>query len=106
MSITVFPPKQDSATIPLVFDFLSQLESTETISSHVCDCVVEVGTDANPENVLSGSTSVEGKQVTQLITGGVVGAIYRVSCDIVTSLGQHLTMYGRVAVLGSTPYQS
>ena len=94
-----FLPKYAGATCSVVFDFTSDLASSETIDSAVVTCTEYSGTDASPSSMVSGADSTSGYLVSQLITGGVVGNVYELLCTITTSLGQTLTKPGFLAVI-------
>lgn len=97
-----FAPKYPGATRTAGFNFTSDLASGETISTAVVTCTVYSGTDASPSSMISGSDTISGAVVTQLITGGVVGNVYELLCTITTSLGQTLTKPGYLAVIPNT----
>lgn len=105
-TLTEFSPKLDSATSFLDFDFISMLESGETIVGAAVTASVFSGTDANPENIVSGAETVSGSVVTQKIIGGEVGVIYRLTCSVTTSLGNVKIMRGLLAVLDSNPFEA
>lgn len=95
----VFDPKPPTDTRSFAFDFLSEMAIGETISTKVVTATVYSGVDANPSAIISGAASSSGTIVTQLITGGVVGAIYDLLCTITTSLGQTLTQAAYLAIV-------
>lgn len=99
MSLAQFPPKNTAETKNLVFDFISQLAIGETISSASCASSVWTGTASAAANIISGSSSISGTKVTQAVAGGTNGTIYNITCTIVTSAGQTLTMMGLLAVI-------
>ena len=98
MSRLQFPPKLLGETAGYVFDFVSRLGASETISSSSVAVTVYSGVDATPSAMLSGTTSNAGTQVTQNLKGGVAGVVYQVMCTIVTSAGQTLQLFGLLAV--------
>jgi hypothetical protein len=82
------------------FDFISSLQPGETISTQVVTASVYSGLDPSPASIISGAASVESTtQVWQLITGGVVGVIYKLLCTVTTSLGQTLQQAAFLAVI-------
>lgn len=97
-SRVIFPPKGQGETLLLTFNFGSALSAGETISVATAAAVVYSGTDASPSAILSGSASISGQEVTQLVTAGVEGTIYDVGMSVFTSLGQTLQQAGYVAV--------
>jgi hypothetical protein len=105
-SLTIFPPKIDSADLFLDFDFLSQLDVGETISGATVTATLFSGVDATPSAIISGADTVSGPVVTQKIVDGVVGVIYLLSCAITTSLGATKIMQGYLAVIDTNPYEA
>jgi hypothetical protein len=97
------PPKYVGETKDYEFDFVSELAEGETISSATVSASVYSGTDATPSNIISGADSTSGTIVTQRITGGVLGVIYILLCEAVTSAGQTLRMYGLLTVVPTVP---
>ena len=102
MSRVQLAPKYSGETTNVVFDFTSRLGVSETISSAATVATVYSGVDASPSAMVSGSASISGTQVTQLITAGVTGVVYNLQCTVVTSLGQTLQQQGFLAVLPTT----
>lgn len=80
------------------FDFSSVLTATETISSATCVVQVKNGTDANPNAIKVGTPNINGPLVTQRITDGLNGVIYRLEMTVTTSLTNVYTLVGDVAV--------
>lgn len=93
-----FPAKTVGASKLYDFDFTSQLGAGETISTQSVQAAVYTGNDPTPQNIISGSATVSGAVVSQLITAGVVGTIYSLLCTITTSLGQTLQLQGFLAI--------
>ena len=99
MSTVTFPTKYVGETKKLVFDFISLLASGETISTQVVAAAVWSGVDATPSSLISGSATASGTKVTQAVTDGVAGVIYKLTCTITTSAGQTLILIGYLPVL-------
>lgn len=99
MSRVLIPPKPVGSTYNQSFDYTSQLAVGETISTQVVTATVWQGTDATPSTIISGSASASGAIVTQSITGGTLGVIYKLLCTITTSTGQTLLLVGYLAVI-------
>lgn len=89
----------------LTFPFTSQMTVGETISTQSVAASVWSGTDASPADVVSGSASASGQNVTQKITAvaAVLGVVYDLVCTITTSAGQTLQCGGYLAVIPNTP---
>lgn len=98
----VLEPKHASETLSLVFNFASQLSVGETISSATASCSVYSGMDASPSSVLSGSATVSGAQVTQLVTGGTAGVTYAITIAATTSASEIISLLGYLVVLPAT----
>ena len=103
MSRVILEPKFDGETKTYEFDFAADLATAETISTQNVTATVYSGTDASPSNLLSGSTTASGTVVSQNITGGTVGVIYKLLCNITTSAGQTLERSGYLAVIPDLP---
>lgn len=99
MSRVIFPSKRAAAYEKYTVDFASRLPIGATISSASVAATVYSGTDAAASNIVSGSASISGTRVTQLIIGGVSGVIYELTFTANTSDGQVLKVEGYLAVL-------
>lgn len=82
-----------------VFDFISELAPSETITAAACTSRVWSGVDSTPQAMISGGAVISGTQATQLIAGGVAGVTYKITCTIQTSAGQTLVQIGYLPVL-------
>lgn len=94
-----FSPKLQGSTIPLEFNFTSQLPPSDSIVSAVTTCFVYSGIDPSPSALISGSSSASGAVVTQNVTAGVAGVIYYLLCSATTTNGLVLQLAGYLAVL-------
>ena len=99
MSRIITNPKLVGTTENVVFDFLSLLAVGETISTQSVAASVYSGTDASPSAVVSGAATASGSQVTQGLTGGVSGVIYKLVATITTSLSKTLQLSTFMAVV-------
>lgn len=99
MSRVVFGGKSLGETKNCVFDFLSLIALGETLSTASVAAVVYSGTDASPSSLISGSATISGSQVTQKITGGVLGVTYLLTCTVTTSAGQTLLLSGFTTIV-------
>lgn len=95
---SIFDAKISSTNFRAVFNFLSNLGATETISSASTTATVLSGTDASPSSIISGAAAISGSTVTQTITGGTVGVTYILTCAIVTSLSRAYVLDGYLTV--------
>ena len=98
-----FAPKLVGATRTVAFEFLGELAVGETISTAAVTAVVYSGTDASPSSLISGSASTSGTQVSQKLTGGTEGVIYKLTCTITTSASNTLVKTGFLAVVPDLP---
>ena len=102
MSRIILEGKLAGETTIATFDFTSRLAAAETISTASVAATVYSGTDATPSAVISGSSTITGQKVTQKLTGGTLGVIYKLVCTITTSLGQTLLLTAFLAVVPDT----
>lgn len=86
----------ETISVPAFFALLTG----ETISSAASSASVHMGNDPAPAGVLSGSPSISGSTVTQLVTAGVPGTVYSISLTATTNQSRVLTIFGFVAVVG------
>ena len=98
-----FAPKLVGATRKVVFEFLGELAVGETVSTAAVTAAVYSGTDASPSSLISGSASASGTQVSQKLTGGVEGVIYKLTCTVTTSASNTLVKTGFLAVVPDLP---
>lgn len=97
------PPKLAGEIVNVTFDFSSRLGIGETISTQTVTATVYSGTDASPSAIISGSASVSGAVVTQKLTGGVLGVLYKLLCAVTTSAGQTLQVAAFLAIAPDLP---
>lgn len=98
MSLVILKGKPLGETRNEVFDFISRLAVSETLSTASVAATVYSGTDASPSSVVSGSASISGTKVTQKLTGGVLGVTYLIVCTVTTSAGQTLLLQGFLTI--------
>ena len=101
MSSIISSGKFSGETLNPPFNFLAQLTSGETISTQAVTATVYSGTDTTPQAVLSGAATVSGAVVTQRITGGTEGVIYKLLCTVTTSLSRTLQQATYFAIVPS-----
>lgn len=102
MSRVTLDGKLAGETVNEVFDFISKLATGETISTATVVASVYSGTDAAPSAIISGSASISGTKVTQLVTAGILGVMYKLLCTITTSAGQTLVLAAFLAIVPDT----
>lgn len=95
-----FEPMTTGEKKILTFPFGTQMAVGETISSATVAASVYSGTDASPSDLISGSDSTSGTNITQLIdaTLAVEGVVYKLICTAVTSLSQTLQCMGFLVI--------
>ena len=98
IEVEAFDEKQVDEDIPFSFDYTKPLPTGETISTAVFSATVIKGTDANPENIISGSASISGAICTQLVVDGIDGVMYLVKCIATTSSGYKFHGLGYLTV--------
>lgn len=99
----IIPPKPVGETITITFDFTSLLAASETLSTATMSIAVYSGTDSNPSAVLSGSASAGNGLVTQKVTAGVEGVIYKLKASVTTSASQTLVLSTYLAIISDLP---
>ena len=81
------------------FNFSTVMSSGETISLATSTVEVVSGTDASPTAILVGSPSINGQVVSQRISGGLDGVIYRIQVTATTSATNVFTIVADLPVL-------
>ena len=81
------------------FNFSTVMSSGETISLATSTVQVVSGTDANPTAILVGSPVINGQVVSQRISGGLDGVIYRIEVTATTSATNVFTIVADLPVL-------
>lgn len=74
------------------FDYSQLLAAGETITDATFSITVLEGTDADADDMLSGSAVINGSIVTILLTGGVENVHYNLHCAAETSAGQTMSL--------------
>lgn len=97
-SVPSFSNKQTDETVVLTFDFKNVLATGETIQNATWSVTVYKGTDASPENILTGSPGISGNKVNHTVTAGVNGVTYEIKCQITTSANQVIDGIGKLLV--------
>ncbi len=83
-----FSRKRIDEDLKLTFDFTNDLASAETISVATVTATVYSGVDASPQNIVSGSESISGQTVVQVIADGLEGVTYLLECQITSDQSQ------------------
>jgi hypothetical protein len=93
--MTMLPIKDADEIKTIIFQFVNEMGSTETISDAEVTVVLVAGTDAVPNDVLDGAVTLNQttKEVWQNVKGGVENANYQLRCLVTSSLGlKHLVV--------------
>jgi len=96
-------PKLPNEKVPRTVDFISKLPSGITIASAATTATVYSGNDSSPSSILSGSPTISGTKVTQVLQAGVSGCIYQIAFGIVGSDGNDYQLQGYFAVTPGLP---
>lgn len=84
------------------FDYARQLGTSEVISSATWTASVISGTlDTTGTGLISGTATISGSKVSQLIVGGSVDHQYCLTCKATTDRPQTLVLSGHVWVRGA-----
>lgn len=102
MGQAIFPAKTSSEIHLLSFDFSNDLPAGVTISTQIVSAAVYSGVDATPSAIISGAATDTAQVVTQLLTGGVSGTTYLLTCSITTSDSQTHVKQGFLSIIPST----
>ena len=98
ITVEAFDEKQVDEDVILSFDYTKQLATGETISTAVFSATVVKGTDASPDNIISGLATISGAVCSQLVVDGVNGVKYLIKCIATTSQSQKLHGLGYLTV--------
>lgn len=83
--------KASDETVVCSMDFAAVLNVSETITAASVACVISsYGGTASAAGMLSGSPSLASTTVSQTVTGGIAGEVYRVKFTIATNQGRVL----------------
>lgn len=94
-----FPPKPVSSTESRSLDFVNEIPAGDSISTKSVVASVYSGTDASPSSLISGSATSSGTIVTQNLTAGTLGVMYKLTWTVVTAGGLMLVKTGFLAVI-------
>jgi hypothetical protein len=83
-----FPLMNPDEVLDHTFDFVDDLDATETINGAVFTLDAYSGTDAAASSHLIGPPTINGLKVTQVVSGLLDGVTYRLRCKATTSSGK------------------
>ena len=99
MPRVTFPSKEVSEDYQLNFNFISYLDTGDTISSAVVASSLYSGVDPSPGNVIPGGATISGTYVLATAQNGVNGCIYEVSATATCASGLVIKLIGFLAVV-------
>lgn len=103
MNQLTFPAKAVDETQPYVVNFSDRLQFGENINGAAVSVSVFSGTDPSPSSLLSGTATYDSSgNVTQVLTGGVVGVIYNVAYIVTGTASHNYVKVGQLAVLSDS----
>ena len=103
MNQLIFTAKSVGETQPYVVNFSDRLQFGETINGAAVSVSVFSGTDPSPSSMLSGTASYDASgNVTQVLTGGVVGVIYNVAYIVTGTASHNYVKVGQLAVISDS----
>lgn len=96
--MNTLPPKSTAEIVPIQFDFTAEL-GAETVITQLVTASLLSGYDSTPANVLSGSATNVSGVITQTITGGIAGNVYKLTAKITTSGNRTLVLVAYLPVV-------
>jgi hypothetical protein len=95
-----FDDKRITETRKYTWDFVNDVASGETLTAGTQSVTATVlkGTDASPSSIVSGTATISGTQVVQMVTGGVEAVTYALNFQVTTSEGQVLNGVGKLYI--------
>ena len=103
MATRIFQQKFVDETIVMQSDMTDRLASGETIDTVSSSIIVWSGADPAADAVLSGSPSHADGVISQTVTDGLPGVIYKINLAANTSEGNLLINELKLAVLDTNP---
>jgi hypothetical protein len=110
VSLVIFNNKPQDDTRLVTVDFVGRIPPGDYITSVSTWIEMADGVDFTPQALLKGAPVFDGTEVSQMITAGIIGNIYRLSFIANTARGQSLQLSGFIVVhpdvIGETGYLS
>lgn len=97
MATQILNQKAVGETLTIEFDMLSRLKNQETVETAIVSYSVASG-DAAATLAIVGPPIVANNIVSQAISGGVAGVIYKLTCAVRTSLNNILINEANLSV--------
>lgn len=103
MGRVIVDPAKIGEAVTIPFDFISGLEAGEVLTSASTTARLYTGTDGAPQSIISAAASVGGTIALQQVTPTIVGNIYDLTCTVITSLGNVLSLDAYFAIVPGLP---
>lgn len=102
MNHIIFEAKAIGETQPYVVNFSDRLQFGESINGAAVSVTVFSGTDPTPSSLISGTASYDAYgNVTQVLTGGIVGVIYNVAYIVTGTASHNYVKVGQLAIIAN-----
>lgn len=101
MANNEFSPKDPGETVLCTFDYTQSLGVGENILSAIISVLLRVGADDDPSAMIDGSVIISTPRVGQLITGGILGNVYHITCTATTSGDQVLILTSPMTIVNA-----
>lgn len=92
MTTPIVSAKDPDEDVFVTFDFVDILAGDAIVGTPTVTCTVDVGTDAQAANMVSGTATAVAGVVQQKIIDGVAGNDYRLRCVATTAGGRTLVL--------------
>lgn len=103
MNQLTFLAKAVGETQPYVVNFSDRLQFGESINGAAVSVSVFSGTDPSPNSLLSGSATYDTSgNVTQVLTGGIVGVIYNITYLVTGTASHNYLKQGQLAIISNS----
>lgn len=98
--------KYSQEIIPITLDFSTLIDASDYIASTTWAATVLIGTDNTPSAIFSGTPTNTTKTASTVLTGGVSGVHYSISCTVTTHLGLKYILSDELRILTVTTASS
>ena len=103
MNQLIFDTKAVGEQIPYTVNFSDRLQAGEGINGAAVAVSVFSGTDPSPSSMLVGTATYDAYgNVTQILTGGVVGTLYNIVYLITGTNSHNYVKVGQLAVVSNS----
>ena len=101
MKKQILQQKSSAEVLGIQFNFLHTMMFGEVIATAAAVITVETGTDPNASTMLVGPPTHDAHSVTQVVRGGLVGVVYRLSYSARTQTNCVYVVEGLLAITES-----